>query len=130
MLTSLVDIFRKPGHCSMISHYSSFITRLSKDNGPASKANGHPIRRDALFQNFQKLKKSTSQADDIILDACMKFENYLIKTVGEDAFCSYCILCNYFKISKTRKKTDHKKKPKPGGRYHTIISKFQKFAKK
>ena len=48
-------------------------------------------------------KRSTSQADDIILDACMKFENYLIKTVREDAFCSYCILNNYFKISKTRK---------------------------
>ena len=42
-------------------------------------------RNDPIF------KKCTSQADDIILDACMKFENYLIKTVGEDAFCSYCI---------------------------------------
>ena len=27
-------------------------------------------------------KKRTSQVSDIILDACMKFQNYQIKTVG------------------------------------------------
>ena len=37
-------------------------------------------------------KKRTSQVSDIILDACMKFQNYPIKTVGEDAFYSYYIL--------------------------------------
>ena len=31
-------------------------------------------------------KKSTNQADDIILDAGMKFKNFPITTVGEDAF--------------------------------------------
>ena len=53
---------------------------------------------------------------DIILDACVKFENYPIKTVGEDAFCSYYILYNYFKISKIRQKikkqSDRRKKHK------------------
>ena len=38
-----------------------------------------------------------------MLDACMQFENYPIKTVGEDAFYSYYILYHYFKISKIRK---------------------------
>ena len=44
------------------------------------------------FQNFKKLKnspivkKSTSQVSDIMLDACMQFENYPIKTVGEEVF--------------------------------------------
>ena len=38
------------------------------------------------------VEKSTSQVSDIILDACMKFHNYPIKTVGEDAFYSYYIL--------------------------------------
>ena len=32
------------------------------------------------------LKKSTSHVSDIILHACMKFQNYPIKTVGGDAF--------------------------------------------
>ena len=41
---------------------------------------------------------------DIILDACMQFENYPIKTVGEEAFYSYYILYHYFKISKIRQK--------------------------
>ena len=41
---------------------------------------------------------------NIILDACVKFENYPIKTVGEDAFCSYYISYNYFKISQIRQK--------------------------
>ena len=38
------------------------------------------------------LKKSTSQMSDIIPDACMKFQNYPIKTVGGDAFYSHYIL--------------------------------------
>ena len=41
---------------------------------------------------------------DIILDAYMQFENYPIKTVGEEAFYSYYILYHYFKISKIRQK--------------------------
>ena len=41
--------------------------------------------------------------NNIILDACVKFENYPIKTVGEDAFYSYHILYHYFKISKIAK---------------------------
>ena len=41
---------------------------------------------------------------DIILDACMQFENYLIKTVGVETFYSYYILYHYFKISKIRQK--------------------------
>ena len=39
---------------------------------------------------------------DIIFDACIEFENYPIKTVGEEAFYSYYILYHYFKISKIR----------------------------
>ena len=45
-----------------------------------------------IISKFQKLekrvkntliiKRNTSQVNDIILDACMKFENYLIKAVG------------------------------------------------
>ena len=62
------------------------------------------------FQNFKKLKnspivkKSTSQVSDIMLDACMQFENYPMKTVGEEAFYNYYILYHYFKISKIRQK--------------------------
>ena len=41
---------------------------------------------------------------DIILDACMQYENYPIKTVGEEALYSYYILYHYFKISKIRQK--------------------------
>ena len=41
---------------------------------------------------------------NIILDACMKYENYSIKIVGEDAFYSYYILYHYFKISKIQQK--------------------------
>ena len=50
------------------------------------------------------VKISTSQVSDIILDACMKFQNYPIKTVGGDAFYSHYILYHYFKISKNRQK--------------------------
>ena len=56
------------------------------------------------FKNSAIVKKSTSQVSDIILDASMKFENYLNKTVGEDAFYSYYIPYHYFKISKIRQK--------------------------
>ena len=38
------------------------------------------------------VKKSTSKVSDIILDACMKFQNYPIKIVGGDAFYSHYIL--------------------------------------
>ena len=55
-------------------------------------------------KNNRIVKKSTSQVSDIIRDACMKFENYPIKTVGEDAFYSYYILYHYFKNSKIRQK--------------------------
>ena len=41
---------------------------------------------------------------NIILVAFVEFENYLIKTVGEDAVYSYYILYHYFKISKIRQK--------------------------
>ena len=55
-----------------------------------------------IISKFQKIakntkmvrsvKNSTSQVSDIILDTCMKFQNYPIKTVGGDAFYSYYIL--------------------------------------
>ena len=41
---------------------------------------------------------------DITFDACVKYENYSIKIVGEDAFYSYYILYHYFKISKIHQK--------------------------
>ena len=34
------------------------------------------------FKNTPIIKRSTSQVNDIVLDACMKFENYPIKAVG------------------------------------------------
>ena len=73
-----------------------------------------------LYQNFKnspKIKKwsnrqkSMSQMRDIILVACLKCKSYSIKTVGEDAFCSYYISTI---ISKIRQKyLDHQKKNKP-----------------
>ena len=56
------------------------------------------------FKSNLIVKKSTSQVRGIILDACMQFENYPIKTVGEEAFYSCYILYHYFKISKIRQK--------------------------
>ena len=56
------------------------------------------------FKNTPIVQKSISQVSDIILDACMQFENYPIKIVGEEAFYSYYILYHYFKISKIRQK--------------------------
>ena len=60
---------------------------------------------------------------DITFDACMKYENYPIKIVGEDAFYSYYILYHYFKISKIRQKFKNdqivKKKHELDERYHT-----------
>ena len=45
---------------------------------------------------------------DIILVACIKCKSYSIKTVGEDAFCSYYISTI---ISKIRQKyLDHQKR--------------------
>ena len=55
------------------------------------------------FKNSPIVKKSTTQVSDIILDICMQYENYPIKTVGEEAFYNY-ILYDYFKISKIRQK--------------------------
>ena len=56
------------------------------------------------FKNNPIIKKSTTQVSDIILNACMQFENYPINTVGEEAFYSYYILYHFFKISKIRQK--------------------------
>ena len=56
------------------------------------------------FKNNPIVERSTNQVSDIIIDTCMKFEYYLIKTFGEDAFYSYYILYHYFKISKNRQK--------------------------
>ena len=67
----------------------------------------HIFKNSKIRQKFKNnliVKKSTSQVSDIILDACMKFENYPIKTVGGDAFYSYYILYYYFKNSKIRQK--------------------------
>ena len=50
------------------------------------------------YKNSLIVKRSTSQVSDIILDACMQFENYPITTVGEEAFYSYYIY-HYFKNS-------------------------------
>ena len=56
------------------------------------------------FKSSPIIKTSTCKAYDIILDACVKYENYPIKTVGEDIFYSFYILLHYFKISKNRQK--------------------------
>ena len=55
-----------------------------------------------MLYHYTKISKNRQnyKMDDIIPDACMKFEKYSIKTVGQDAFCSYYISNNYFKISK------------------------------
>ena len=54
-----------------------------------------------IISKFQKMAKNSKivqpskkkcQVSDTILDACMKFQNYPIKTVGGDAFYSYYIL--------------------------------------
>ena len=54
---------------------------------------------------------------NVILDACMQYENYPIKTVGVEAFYIYYILYHYFKISKIRQKFKNSlivKKHNPG----------------
>ena len=56
------------------------------------------------FKTTLMVQKSTSQVSDIILYACMKFQNYPIKTVGRDAFYSYYIFYHYFKIKKKNRK--------------------------
>ena len=56
------------------------------------------------FKNSPIVKKSTTQVSDIILDACINFESYTTKTVGEEAFYSFYTLYHYFKISKIRQK--------------------------
>ena len=35
------------------------------------------------FKNSSIVKKNTTQVSNIIFDACMQYENYSIKTVGE-----------------------------------------------
>ena len=66
------------------------------------------------------MKESTNRTNDIILDACVKTENYPIKTV-EDAFYSNYIgpiitlFQNLKKSPKIQKESDgQKKKHKPG----------------
>ena len=76
-------------HLSLTIYY----TIISKKNSKIRKK----------YKNDSIVKRSTNQAADIIPDACMKFENYPIKTVGEYAFTVII--------------------------YYTIISKCQKFAK-
>ena len=41
---------------------------------------------------------------DITVNVRMQFENFPIKTVGEEAFYSFYIIHHYFKISKIREK--------------------------
>ena len=62
------------------------------------------ISKFQKFKNSPIVKKSTSQVADIIHNASMKFENYPIITVREDAFFSYYMLYHYFKVSKIRQK--------------------------
>ena len=38
------------------------------------------------FKNTPIVKKNINQVNDIMLDACVQFENYPIKTVGEEVF--------------------------------------------
>ena len=63
----------------------------------------HYFQKCKKYKNRPIVKRSKCQADDIIPDACMKFESYPIKTVEEDAYYSYYISYNYFKISKLQK---------------------------
>ena len=59
------------------------------------------ISKFPKFKKFKnspvRSKKSISQMNDTILDACMKFENYPIKTVGEDVFHRHYMLYHCFK---------------------------------
>ena len=57
-----------------------------------------------IAKNSMIVKKSTSEVSNIMLDACMKFQNYPIKIVGGDAFYSYYILYHYFKNYKNSPK--------------------------
>ena len=68
-----------------------------------------------LFQNFKNSPKIKKQSDRqkkykpgdiigyIILDVCMQFENFPIKTIGEEAFYSYYIIYYYLKFRKFAK---------------------------
>ena len=38
------------------------------------------------FKNSPIVQKSTNQVSDIMLDACVQFENYPFQTVGEEVF--------------------------------------------
>ena len=57
-----------------------------------------------IFKKSSIVKKSTSLVSNVIIDVCTQYENYPIKTVGEEAFYSYYISYHYFKISKIRQK--------------------------
>ena len=57
--------------------------------------------RQSFFLKSDRKKRSKIQVDDIILDACMKFENYPIKTFGEMHFT---VTIYYTIISKIRQK--------------------------
>ena len=49
----------------------------------------HYFKISKIRQKFKKtpiVKKSTNQVSDIMFDACVQFENYPIKTVGEEVF--------------------------------------------
>ena len=66
------------------------------------------------FNNIPIVKKSTSKVADIIHDASMEFENYPRITIGEDAFFSYYMLYQYFKVSKIQKIFRPSKKAQAG----------------
>ena len=64
----------------------------------------------SIFKKFKTVrlaKKNKSQADDIIPDACMQFEKFPIKTVGEEAFYSYYIYIPLFQNIKNSPKVQN-----------------------
>ena len=67
----------------------------------------HYFKISKIRQTFKYnliVQKSTSKVSDIILYACMQYQNYPIKTDGEEAFYIYFIIHRYLKISKIRQK--------------------------
>ena len=77
-------------HLSLTVYYT-IISKISKIR--QKKKKNSPIS-----------KKSIRQVNDTILDACMKFKNHPIKSVGENIFYIHYALYHYFKISKIRQK--------------------------
>ena len=51
----------------------------------------HYFKISKIRQNSPIVKKSTAQVSDIILEACMQYENHPIKIIWEEAFYSYYI---------------------------------------